>query len=849
MLHRLLAAATVPLLVVLLFAGPATADEAVVVLDRGRAAKAEARRHERDALRLVEALRARAIDTRLVLYGTRPDGRIRTSRLEGDLEDRLARAATKQGWRYEAPTDPRHALEASVRRFDGEGPLLVFLVGPFAGSSPGAGASDEENDEAAAEALARWEEEAPPGPRVFALGLAPAGLARIAAARGVLSRGSVVLAAGAAVATPAPWSPLAASGPEAALEATVTVPLEVLQIGGGLEGPVLLAASSDGLGEVSAASAVEGGAITFTVRRPRADGESPPRVETLSFGAPDDPALLWLADPPQPRTIQWTTLGPDARVSWFEGREGLPRTPVDAARPLDADPLLVGRPLVRICRVESTRVGEAPVWRVSGPGGGLPDGMSVVVGDVVNLSESVACRDVEIRVEARPGEPGTTDGLLRIEAAGHSRRFEIPYRIVVPAGRVVARLEAPEEARRLPAGPDARPWTLVVEEESPNAARFVRVEAVLDPPTLASALTARLEGSGSVDVTWDLGSPLAIRPGRRYDLHLDFAPGVRAAEGAITLRLPEQRGVEGTAEGCGRVVTRSPRLVVAEGEWAYRMKGGEVVGDPPLVLEVDPDGGGGDWRVALFEVPPALTGAPGAPIAFALQAEGPGRWAVVPAGPWEGARGDTFSPRVETVPVGVTWSPGGVPDGLAIRIEVRPRWGAAGWILAGLAALALALGLWGVLQLEAAPVEGTLLYQVEGRKGTVGRLDLAPVGRRAASVRADPGGRLSLVSHRRRRGDRAEAVVVVVRPTRVGGFLEIPSSGGRTAPPERHLLVDGLTVTTGRHRIRYVSAHPGDATPPPVAGPEADLLGPEFDLPSGRIDALGREDAEDPKAS
>jgi hypothetical protein len=152
--------------------------------------------------------------------------------------------------------------------------------------------------------------------------------------------------------------------------------------------------------------------------------------------------------------------------------------------------------------------------------------------------------------------------------------------------------------------------------------------------------------------------------------------------------------------------------------------------------------------------------------------------------------------------------------------------------------LALALGLWSLLQMKAAPVDGTLLYQVEGREGAVGRLDLAPAGRRKIEVHADAVGRLSFTA----RPDPASAPVVVIRPTRVGAVLEIPAS-----PPERYLLVDGLTVKAARHRIRYVSDRPGDATVPAVTLPEEELLGPEFDMPSGRIDAIGRPDRTDPE--
>jgi len=48
----------------------------------------------------------------------------------------------------------------------------------------------------------------------------------------------------------------------------------------------------------------------------------------------------------------------------------------------------------------------------------------------------------------------------------------------------------------------------------------------------------------------------------------------------------------------------------------------------------------------------------------------------------------------------------------------------------------------------------------------------------------------------------------------------------------------------GRHLVRYVSGRAGEAAPRPVEVP--DLLGPEYDLDSGRIDAMGPQEREVP---
>nr|MDJ0975952.1 hypothetical protein [Planctomycetota bacterium] len=120
-----------------------------------------------------------------------------------------------------------------------------------------------------------------------------------------------------------------------------------------------------------------------------------------------------------------------------------------------------------------------------------------------------------------------------------------------------------------------------------------------------------------------------------------------------------------------------------------------------------------------------------------------------------------------------------------------------------------------------------LLYAVQGLERTVGRVDLTPIGRRAVVLRSDERGRVDI-------GDEGEAIGTI-RPTRVGAMLEVPGEDGT---PERRLLVDGLSLKTGRHTLRYVS---GDADEVEAAIPlleVPDLLGPEFDLESGAVDAL-----------
>jgi hypothetical protein len=68
----------------------------------------------------------------------------------------------------------------------------------------------------------------------------------------------------------------------------------------------------------------------------------------------------------------------------------------------------------------------------------------------------------------------------------------------------------------------------------------------------------------------------------------------------------------------------------------------------------------------------------------------------------------------------------------------------------------------------------------------------------------------------------------------------------------RRLLADGLVLSLDRHRLRYVSGRAAEGRLPVPEADAPDLLGPEFDLPRGRIAALaeGRPPApaEDPEA-
>jgi hypothetical protein len=164
--------------------------------------------------------------------------------------------------------------------------------------------------------------------------------------------------------------------------------------------------------------------------------------------------------------------------------------------------------------------------------------------------------------------------------------------------------------------------------------------------------------------------------------------------------------------------------------------------------------------------------------------------------------------------------------GMDVVLRVPARWGRMGYVIVGLAAAAVLLGVFAWRAHRVVPLTGTLLYMQEGVTDAVGRLPLTPVGRRRTAVTVDERGRLAL-------GGPGEVLFHLV-PTRVGGMADVTLPDGKR---EVRLLVDGIGFVVGRHAIRYVQAGGEGSAPPPAAPPAVpDLLGPEYDLPHGTRD-------------
>lgn len=787
-------------------AAPANAEDAVVVLDRGSGSADTAARDQDLATRLVTSLRARDVRTRLIVCGTRPNGRTRAAELRGDPRTTLAEVLTREGFGFEAGTDPRVGLEIAVRRVGDVGSLSVFLVGAFA--------DEGEREDAGVEALTKWSARAPAESRIFTLGMAEARRGVLATAKGRLVDGAVILGAGSVEVDAEPFSPLAPEdGPAPHLRADLRVPLELATSGIGPIRPLLQAESSLAPDACTPLPPSDD-SVGFRLTREPALG----RVATVSFRVPDAPDILWLVEPPLPRTFTWTRLAPDARL---QSRTGGPPLPFAVAEAWVGEPHRVAYRLLR------SLAGSAPIWEARAEEASLPPGLDVRFGDEVALDDETAYRPVTVTFAATPGRPLEARGALVIRSPDHPATFRLPYQVRVPQGLVAVKLEAPDTPQALPPTPDAPWWRLVVEARNANVPAFVDVAWRVEPPAAAPMLAIEMQGKDGL-VIWPAGSHRRLEPGVRYLVRPTPWPmDATVPEAVLTLEVPEQEGAAGVAEGRGGTRPRRPAIVAGEpAEATYRVEDGAVIGDPPLTLILDADGGVGAWQLALLAIPPEVASDGNAPVSWDVEPAGAGAWHLVPTGAWRGTRSGIFTGRTDLLRVDVTWPAGGAPGTLEIPVLVPARWGPAGWILVVLAALALALGGWGLWQLRPTPVEGTLLYTMADRAKAVGRLDLAGVGRRTTLVRSDGAGRLHL-------GGKG-ASVLQIRPTRVGGLLRLETQAG----PEEHLLVDGLTVDAGSHRVRYVLGHDQDVRPPSPPPRVEDLLGPDFDLPTGRFDQL-----------
>ncbi len=785
----------------------ARADEVVVVLDRGEGAKEKAAEHERVALALLEAYAKDA--PRLVLYGARPDGRARSGVLSRGFAKALDQSRTREGWRYDGPTDIRKALDlARGRAREGEA-LLVFLIGPFAGPLL-------EADEGGA-FLDAWKADAAARHRVIPLFASNEARALLEGVEGVQQRGWVVLGHGEAEVQTSPFAPLA---DDARLEARVRLPLDLVAVG-----------RADGVLPIDVVSDREGDRLDVDARR---DGlhvhlrrDDLARDEaTLTFRLPDDADVLALVSAPAAVEFRWGERIRGARLEQPEPQE-------EALRYEALE--VIGKAAPHTVAILVADADTASTWSVSDERGALPTGLEIDV-STEDTERPHVRRHVFEMAFAYPGQPVDVSGSLLIRGTGHDATFHVPYRLSTAPARIHVRPDGDDADRKLPLAEEDSDLVWLVEHLAGNVPPHIRLRVLVGGDALAEHLDLDVrvgerddplaEGGGQTITI--AGADLPTRVRVRPRLQEDAWP----EDGEIRLTLVEEAGVLGTADGAGRLTARRPRLVLEPGPAAqtpppYVLDDAVLEARRPWMARIDTDGGPASWRRALWARAPVLAWPADAPIAWRLDALGDGAWALVPEGPWSGERAGTFEAREESLAVQLDWPLGPAPGAIGLPVLVKPRWGSAGWILVGLAAIALVIGGIALSHLRSPAVVGTLLYAVEGKEGAVGRLDLSAVGRGRRALRVDEAGRLHLGGKGSRLGQ--------VRASRIGGMLDVDVPDGERT---RHLLVDGLALETGSHRLRYVSGRPEDSRVDFQPEPVPDLLGPEFDLTGGRIRSL-----------
>ena len=786
------------------------APRAVLVLDRGTDAEIGSASDAGNALRIWKALEARGVDAGVgaggeTLLATVPATRAGLASLDKDPV-----------FAFRGATDPRAAL-AYVLDNDGEGAVDVILLGPWS-------QVPAEKAKSFAATIRRWNDKAPEGSRILSIGKGP-GREALTTARGWAGDGRVVIGFETPTAETANYSPLAREdGPAAPLEATVRTVGDVLWMGPppesqeGTAAPVLDTAS-DVATDRFEAKIVASVYAWHLVRRPQ-DG----RMATLTFRRSAAEAVYWLAEPPSPFTFRWDKLLPDAHLVDAAGK------PVPVFAALDAS---VGQPISLALRLQRTLSGRTPAWQVGAETGALPEGLTVKIGNEVRASPEVGETEVRITFTARAGAPLDVQGALTLTADGMPTVLRVPFAVRVQPGRLVWQGTI-QTSPLPPAATDAR-TTFTVRAANANAPAHVALAATCDG-NQARWLRAFVHTPDGGVVSWRLGEPLSVPLDVEHSIAFAVdedaldksAPEQPEWPGVVTLAPVPAAGLEIEGEPLAIPVReRRARLILREPILEHRLAGTTLVSDEFPILTLDADGGDGTWLVALMETAPVVRALGKAPMNWQAVPRGTGTWHVVPAGRWTGPEPGIFEDKSLTLDLALEWPPGIVPAKIQVPVRVPARWGKKGFLFIGFAGLALVLALTVLGWMRTPAVTGTLLYTVDGLAGTVGRLDLSPVKRRTSVLSSDPKGRLIV-------GGPGEAIAKV-RATRVGGMLEYTEADGSR---ERRLLVDGMSLRIGRHLVRFVSGRPADTADAEPLQDVPDLLGPEYDLESGRIDTM-----------
>ena len=844
---------------------PAAAEEETttwtLVVDEGASRGAEESASlRRMALDVAQAARARGHLVRFLAAGAKKDGtpalaELRRTGKASDRSSRLTAWAKEVGeakFHEEGRASATASLKGVLERHEEEGPLIVLFVGsfqppPVEDDESGDEGADEEDApapdpraEAEAAGVQTWTEDAPAGSRAMALaGLAPESFDSLRALPGFVAGGFVILEAGTYDARTAPYSPL---------QALLGLPTKERQRA---EGELLLRTLALAPAEKPGTWAPLRAVLDFEVTDSDDNKDLAfvePREGRLALhrsplGGPTlELAFAWkesgarpavpLCDPPPALTLKWLELRPHAHLVQREPGARVAIVATDIPGPHIAH--------VRVLRTVSDP--ERRWWwqpEDGEPTTELPAGLSLVEEEAPVAEDGPGrrlIRSITVRLRFSP-QPGLRTSQWKgklLYKPRNSKIDELRVRVDVRSGAPRVSLEGPEAEPSvvLPRTSEAAGIPLRISTRGePRPARVALALSATAVTGTLPTLVWRVRGKGGISAPVEgAAARVDVPVDEDLELLVDLTPGAPPTDvqGALRVTVPAQEDLQATGTVTSTFRTRRPRLRLAELRPELRVEGGELVIDPPLRLELDADGADGPWLLARMRKPPVVRGRLGdlPAEAWTVESEAPGIWRARPSGPWTGLTPAAFEDQEQTLHMEVTWPDGPAPEALDLVVVIPARWGVRGWLFVGLAVLALALATFTFLQVRPPPITGTLLYTAEGLERTVGRLDLEPVGRSTAILRADKQGRLSL-------GTSGEAIAVL-RPTRVAGTIEVPGEDGT---PEKRLLVDGLTVRIGAHAVRYISGQPTDEDMAKPLIDVPDLLGPEFDVGSGRFDA------------
>ena len=461
--------------------------------------------------------------------------------------------------------------------------------------------------------------------------------------------------------------------------------------------------------------------------------------------------------------------------------------------------------------------GPQPRVRLSAQSGDVPPGLTLSVGDEGEPKDGIATSIATLTFDPRTANAGRVESTLQLVAGDDVVAGDIMFRVDVPAATLTLREINRAGTLFLPPTARTPPTVFRIDASGAGASEKADIELAAVPHVAFELF----DGDTSLGVL-SIDAPIAIPTGRAiraapayHQQHGETSPGTLG----IRLRVDPEQVIK-------RAFAMRPPLraqMVSEGS-GFRLVDDTLKAERPFVVY---------WMPVDDEVQ-ELPAEPGvvmphqhqqfrwveAPAVAKANRDSSGQWFLIATGPWRGPTPSAVRDHRDAVRVQLH----GHDAPIDVPIVVPAQFGKRSWLLAVLAGLALALLGVIVAWLRPPPITGTLLYMIDDNQGTVGRLDLAPVGRSPKDVTTDARGKLSIGG----KGD----WVLTLRPERIGGMIDVPAADGTR---DRRLLVDGLALTVGRHRVRYVSGQPTERDVTELQH-VADLYDSSFELETGRVD-------------